>query len=110
MDTIPANIVREQPRIKELFQLVVENYKDKKIEHAVIYLSELLLLLRDATHCIPSTHKNTTISTETQEILAYISNNFDTIKTIDQVASHFYFSKNYLFLFLRKRALPLLNF
>ena len=110
VDTIPANIVREQPRIKELFQLVVTNYKEQKIEHAVIYLSELLLLLRDAIHSIPSTQTNTTISTEMQEILAYISNNFDSIKNIEQVASHFYFSKNYLFLLFKKTGFTFIEF
>lgn len=110
VDIIPANIVRKHPRIKELFQLVVSNYTDKKIDHAVVYLSELLLLLNDTIKLIPSTQANMTIPSQMQEILAYISNNFASIKNMEQVANQFYFSKNHLFLMFKKTGFTFIEF
>ena len=110
VDIIPSHIVREFPRIKELFQMVVSCYIKKDTNHAVVYLSELLLLLHDAIKLIPITQINTTIPTQMQDILTYISNNFASIKNIEQVANQFYFSKNHLFLMFKKTGFTFVEF
>ena len=98
VEVIPANIIEQQPRIKELFYLIIASFNKKNMNFAAVYLSELLLLLHEIIQTISSNQNaNSSLSLQMQAILAYISKNFATIKTIDQVAEHFYFSKHHLF-------------
>ncbi len=97
VDALPAQIVRKNPRLKELFTLIVQDTDQNDMKMAAIHLGELLLLL-NRTIKASSTHTNTSaLPTKMQEILAYISKNLSTIKTLDQVAEHFFVSKSYLF-------------
>ncbi len=96
LDTIPANIVEENPKIKELFLSVIEEYDRGNIKMSALRLGELLLLLHETIKQIPVETNNSTLPTQMQEILEYISKNLSTIKTLEQVAKHFYVSKYYL--------------
>lgn len=97
VDALPAQIVRKTPRLKELFTLIVQDTDQNDMKMAAMHLGELLLLL-NRTIKSSSTQTNTSaLPTKMQEILAYISKNLSTIKTLDQVAEHFFVSKSYLF-------------
>lgn len=98
VEVIPANIIEQQPRIKELFYLIIASINKNDMNLAAVYLSELLLLLHEIVQNLSFNQEtNSSLSLQMQAILAYISKNFATIKTIDQVAEHFYFSKHHLF-------------
>ena len=87
VDALPAQIVRKTPRLKELFTLIVQDTDQNDMKMAAMHLGELLLLL-NRTIKSSSTQTNTSaLPTKMQEILAYISKNLSTIKTLDQVAA-----------------------
>ena len=96
VDAIPARLVEKNPRIKELFYLIVKAYDVRNLKMAAIHLGELLLLLYDLVTQTPSEMNTSTLSSQMQEILTYVSNNLQTIKTLDQVAAHFFVSKYHL--------------
>ena len=96
VDTIPAQIVENNPRLKELFYTVIQEYECGNMKMAAMNLGVLLLQLYEAIKQIPVEANNSTLPTQMQEILAYISNNLATVKSLKQVASHFYVSKYYL--------------
>lgn len=96
VDAIPAEVVRNNPQIKELFIQIVKDVENGENKMAAMHLGTLLLILYNAVHQIPAGSNNSTLSTQMQEVLAYVSNNLATIKTLEQVASHFYVSKYYL--------------
>ncbi len=96
VDAIPAEIIKNNPQIKDLFFQVVDEVESGEIKMAAMHLGTLLLMLHNAVQQIPVGSNNSTLSTQMQEVLAYVSNNLATIKTLEQVASHFYVSKYYL--------------
>ena len=96
LDTIPASIIEENPNVKELFWRIIREYERGNIKMAAMQLGELLLILHEIIQQIPVETNNSTLPTQMQEILEYISNNLSTVKTLEQVASHFYVSKYYL--------------
>lgn len=96
IDAIPAQIIKEIPRVKELFRLTVFDTKKRDYKMAAIHLGELLLLLYEAVKKSPNEANKSNLSSQMQEILNYISNNLKTIKTLEQVASHFFISKYHL--------------
>lgn len=97
VDALPAQIVKKNPRLKELFALTVQASDRHDKQMAAIHLGELLLLLNKLIK-VASTQTNTSaLPTQMQEVLAYISKNLSTIKKLDQVAAHFFVSKSYLF-------------
>lgn len=97
VDAISAQVIRKTPRIKELFFLIEKDSTANDLKMAAIHLGELLLLLYKAIKLTPTQTNTSTLPTKMQEILAYISNNVSTIKTLDQVAEHFFVSKSHLF-------------
>lgn len=97
VDAIPAEIVRKNPRVKELFALIVRATEENDLQMAAIHLGELLLLLNRIIKLTATQTTPSTLPTKMQEILDYISQNLNTIKTLDQVAKHFFISKSYLF-------------
>lgn len=97
VDAIPAKLVRENPRIRELFFLIEKDSSYNNLNMAAIHLGELLLLLQAVVKQARTETDTSTLPTKMQEILAYISNNLTTIKTLDQVAEHFFISKSHLF-------------
>ena len=97
IDAIPAEIVRKNPRVKELFALIVRATEENDLQMAAIHLGELLLLLNRIIKLTATQTTPSTLPTKMQEILDYISHNLNTIKTLDQVAKHFFISKSYLF-------------
>ena len=97
VDAIPAQVIRKNPRIKELFFLIRDDSDHQDLRMAAIHLGELLLLLYNAVKRSPNEANTSTLPTKMQEILAYISNNLTTVKNIEQVAEHFFISKSHLF-------------
>lgn len=96
INAIPSDIIRKTPRIKELFYLSVKDTEQKNFQMAAIHLGELLLLLHEAIQQVPSETNTSALPSHMQEILTYISNNLTTVKTLEQVASHFFISKYHL--------------
>ena len=97
VDAIPAQVVRKNPRIKELFFQIAKYSDLHDFKMAALHLGILLLLLYNSVKQAPTETNTSTLPTKMQEILAYISNNLTTVKTLDQVADHFFVSKSYLF-------------
>ncbi len=96
VDAISAQVIEQTPRIKELFYLISDEFeRDENRKIIALHLGELLLLLYNATKQSPS-NGNSTLPLPMQNIIAYISNNITKIKTLEQVANHFYLSKYYL--------------
>ena len=110
VDAIPAQIVGKNPRIKELFYLIVKTFDSKNMKMTAIYLGELLFLLYDAIKQIPSETNNSTLSSQMQEILAYVAKNLATVKNIEQVANQFYVSKHHLFHLFKKTGFTFIEF
>ena len=97
IDALPAEIVKKNPRFKELFALAVQATEENDMQMAAIHLGELLLLLNKTIKLTPTQTNTSTLPTKMQEVLAYISKNLSTIKTLDQVSNQFFVSKSYLF-------------
>lgn len=96
VDAIPAQTLLSKPQIKELFCQIVENADSNDLRMTALNLGTLLLLLYDLVKHVPTETNKSTLSTQMQDILAYVSNNIATIKSLEQVANHFYVSKYYL--------------
>lgn len=97
VDALPAQVIRKNPRIKELFFLIRQASDRHDLKMAAIHLGELLLLLYASVKQSPNEINTSTLPTKMQEILAYVSNNLSTVKNIEQVAEHFFISKSHLF-------------
>jgi AraC-like DNA-binding protein len=96
VNAIPAQIIQKNPRVKELFALSVKDTERNDLKMAAIHLGELLLLLYKMVKQSPNETNTSALSSQIQEILTYISNNIKTIKTLEQVADHFFISKYHL--------------
>lgn len=96
VEAIPAEIVKSNPRIKELFYLILQESKQGNMKMVALHLGILLMELYEAIKQVSPETDNSTLPTKMQEILAYISNNVDTIHSLEQVSNHFYVSKYYL--------------
>ncbi len=96
VDAIPAKVIQKNPRINELFYLVLKACDCRDFKMAAIHLGELLLLLHEAIKNSPDSINNSTLPTQMQEIMRYIAQNLSKIKTLDQLAEHFFISKYHL--------------
>ena len=96
IEAIPASLIKQNPRIKELFYLTLENANAKNMKMVAMHLGELLLILYELVQHVPTETNTSNLSVQMQEILSYVSSNLSTIKNLEQVASHFYLSKYYL--------------
>lgn len=96
VDAIPAHLVAKNPRIKELFFLILEHWNAKNLKKAALLLGELLLILHELVQQSPTESNDSKLSVQMQEILSYVAENLSTIKNLDDVANHFYLSKFYL--------------
>lgn len=96
VEAIPAVLIEKEPKIRELFYSVVKEAQANNFKMAALYLGSLLLLLSERVKETPTVIESPTLPLQMQEILEYVSNNTDRIKSLEQVANHFYVSKYYL--------------
>lgn len=96
VDVISSDTISANPRIKELFYLIMHDYQNNDYKLAAIHLGELLLLLNDAIKKSPTSTNTSTLPSQMQEIMSYVSKNLSTIKNLEQVAKHFFISKYHL--------------
>lgn len=96
VDAIPSRLIAPNPRIKELFYLILETHNAKNFKKSAMYLGELLLILHELVQQVPAENNDSNLSVQMQEILSYVSSNLSTIKSLEEVASRFYLSKFYL--------------
>jgi len=113
LHTIPATIVKEEPRIRELFLLLHQVHSSKQENKDLtfaIYLSELLLILT-SKHSILSSLQTTHLPKQVQDIIDYINNNIATLYRLDQIATHFFLSKDHIsHLFKKHTGLTIMEF
>ena len=96
VDAIPPQMIVKNSRIKELFYFIIQESERGNMKMVALYLGILLLQLYETIKQLSPETISSTLPTQMQEILAYVSNNMATIHTLEQVANHFYVSKYYL--------------
>ena len=96
VDAISSKVIQNIPRTKELFYLIKKDCDSRDLKMAAIHLGELLLLLHQAIKKSPDSINNSSLPTQMQEIMRYVAQNLSKIKTLDQVAEHFFISKYHL--------------
>lgn len=102
IDAIPAQIIEKHPQIKQLFFKIIEAYNHDNLKVVALHLGLLLFELYDLTN-LSLVEETSDPASQMQDILAYISNNMSTIKTLKQVSNHFYISQYYLSHQFKKR-------
>lgn len=99
---IPSSIIKKNERIKTLFFIVLDHYKNQRYDAFAQFLGELLLTLYNIVQDNPNLKSKDNIPQNMRNILDYIYSYATQIEKVDDIANKFYISKYHLMHLFKK--------